>query len=46
MLAPRWRRILFGVQPTPEPKPSSPHPIWDELTTKHGTPDAIWKAAA
>ena len=41
---PRLRRVLFGEQPE-KPKPASPHPIWDELTTKHGTPQQIWAAA-
>lgn len=41
-----WRRVLFGVQPTPPPVPPSPNPIWDELTAKHGSPAEIWGAAA
>lgn len=43
----RWlRRVLFGVQPAPEPLPPSLNPIWDELSAKHGTPAEIWRTAA
>ncbi|MFA4084268.1 hypothetical protein ONA92_21460 [Mycobacteroides salmoniphilum] len=43
----RWlRRVLFGVQPAPEPAPPSLNPIWDELSARHGTPAEIWSAAA
>jgi hypothetical protein len=41
-----WRRVLFGVHPTPPPVPPSPNPIWDELTARHGSPAEIWGAAA